>query len=84
MVAPQAGCCISVPLQYPRWLGKSLQSSSMYPIGLLEIYSVKSVSACLGRAGHVNASLSNLGTNEANTGQEGNINEPSDQFALAW
>lgn len=83
MVAPQAGCCVSVPLQYPRWLGKSLQSSSMYPIGLLEIYSVKCVRACLGRAGHVNASLSNLGTSEANTGQEENINEPSDQFVLA-
>lgn len=55
----------------------------MYPIGLLEIYSVKCVRACLGRAGHVNASLSNLGTKEANIGQEGNINEPSDQFALA-
>lgn len=55
----------------------------MYPIGLLEIYSVVCVRACLGRVGHVVASLSNLDTNEADTGQEGKINERSGHFALA-
>lgn len=37
------------------------------------------VSACLGRAGHVAARLSNLDTNKADTGQEGKINERSGQ-----